>query len=180
MNAFGHSIRPLLEASQIRERIAELGQTITRDYADKELVLVSVLKGSFVFAADLIREIALPLRLEFFGVRSYGDLTSSSGVVQITLDLAHPIADKHVLIVEDIIDTGLTLSYLSEQLRARNPASLKVSALLHKPARMQRPATIDYLGFTIEDVFVVGYGLDHAERYRNLPYIGVVEGSPSK
>lgn len=171
---FASDIGTLYSASEIRERVEELGRAITADYAGKELVLVSVLKGSCVFAADLIRSIDLPLRLEFFGVRSYGDLTSSSGVVQITLDLAHPIAGADVLIVEDIVDTGLTLSYLVEQLRARGPKSLKVCALLHKPARMQRPAAIDYLGFTIDDVFVVGYGLDHAELYRNLPYIGVV------
>lgn len=174
MDDFASGITTLITPADLRARVVELGRAITLDYADKELVLVCVLKGSFVFAADLMRAIELPLRIEFFGVRSYGDLTTSSGVVQITLDLMHPIADKHVLIVEDIIDTGLTLSYLSEQLRARNPASLKVAALLHKPARMQKPAEIDYLGFTIEDVFVVGYGLDHAERYRNLPYIGLV------
>lgn len=175
---FASDIGSLYSATELRERVSELGREITRDYTGKQLVLVSVLKGSCVFAADLMRAIDLPLRLEFFGVRSYGDLTSSSGVVQITLDLAHPIAGMDVLIVEDIVDTGLTLSYLVEQLRARNPKTLKVCALLHKPARMKRPAEIDYLGFTIEDVFVVGYGLDHAERYRNLPYIGVVPTRP--
>lgn len=175
MTDFAADVTPLIPAARIQERVAELGQAIARDYAGKDLVLISVLKGSFIFTSDLIRAIELPLRLEFFGVRSYGDLTSSSGVVQITLDLAHPIADKDVLIVEDIVDTGLTLSYLSEQLRARNPRSLKVAALLHKPARMRREVQVDYLGFTIEDVFVVGYGLDYAERYRNLPYIGVLK-----
>lgn len=178
MAGFASGIAPLLTSEQIRERIGELGRSITRDYAGKELVLVCVLKGSVIFAADLIRAIDLPLRLEFFGVRSYGDQTVSSGVVQITLDLMHPVADKHILVVEDIVDTGLTLAYLSEQLRARGPASLRVAALLHKPARMQRPAQIDYLGFTIEDVFVVGYGLDYAERYRNLPYVGVIQPDP--
>ncbi|MGC4090634.1 MAG: hypoxanthine phosphoribosyltransferase [Polyangiaceae bacterium] len=168
------AITTLITESQIAERVAELGRAISAEYADKELVLVCVLKGSFVFAADLVRRIESPLRIEFFGVKSYGAQTSSSGVVQITLDLAHPIEGKHVLIVEDIVDTGLTLSYLSEQLRARGPASVKVCALLHKPARMKREVSIDYLGFTIDDVFVVGYGLDYAERHRNLPYIGVV------
>ncbi|MFZ5895812.1 MAG: hypoxanthine phosphoribosyltransferase [Myxococcota bacterium] len=168
-------IRPLITAEQIAERVAALGRAISADYANEELVLVCVLKGSFVFAADLARHIESPLRVEFFGVKSYGAETTSSGVVQITLDLAHPIEGRHVLIVEDIVDTGLTLSYMSEQLRARGPASIKVCALLHKPARMRRSVDIDYLGFTIEDVFVIGYGLDHAERYRNLPYIGVVE-----
>jgi hypoxanthine phosphoribosyltransferase len=172
--SFAHGIDSLISAEQIRERVTALGREITRDYAGKELVLICVLKGSIVFAADLVREIDLPVRLEFFGVRSYGNLTTSSGVVQITLDLSHPIADKDVLIIEDIVDTGLTLSYLSEQLRARNPKSLKIAALLHKPARMKRKVEVNYLGFTIEDVFVVGYGLDFAERYRNLPFIGVI------
>lgn len=164
----------LISASQIAERVKALGQQIAADYAGKSLVLLCVLKGSFVFAADLARAIDLPLRVEFLGVRSYGDDTRSSGVVQITLDLQRPIAGDHVLLVEDIVDTGLTLSYLREQLLARSPASVKVCALLHKPSRSVKPATIDYLGFTVEDVFVVGYGLDHAERHRNLPYVGVV------
>jgi len=177
MSALDAGVTPLFTAARLAERIAELGQAITRDYANQsdELVIVCVLKGSFVFAADLARAIDLPVRVEFFGVQSYGAQTTSSGVVKITLDLAHPIEGRHVLIVEDIIDTGLTLSYLGEQLKARGPASLRVCALLHKPSRMQRPVDIDYLGFTIDDVFVVGYGLDHAERYRNLPYIGVIE-----
>lgn len=168
-------IVPLITQAQIAARVAELGRAISADYGNEEVVLVCVLKGSFVFAADLARHIDCPLRIEFFGVKSYGAETSSSGVVQITLDLAHPIEGRHVLVVEDIIDTGLTLSYLTEQLRARGPASLKLCALLHKPARMRRAVQIDYLGFTIDDVFVIGYGLDHAERHRNLPYIGVVE-----
>jgi len=164
----------LLSSEAIQSRVTELGAQIARDYAGKSLVLLSVLKGSFVFTADLSRAIDLPLRVEFLGVRSYGDDTRSSGVVQITLDLTRPIAGEHVVIVEDIVDTGLTLSYLREQLLARAPASVKVCALLHKPARSVSPAHIDYLGFTVEDVFVVGYGLDHAERYRNLPYVGVL------
>ena len=166
----------LFAKEQIERRVRELGAAITRDYAGSEPVLVCVLKGSIVFAADLMRAIDLPLRVEFFGVKSYGAETTSSGVVQITLDLAHPIEGRHVLIVEDIVDTGLTLTYLKEQLKARGAESLRVCSLLNKPARMQRPVTIDYLGFTIEDVFVVGYGLDHAERFRNLPYIGVLDG----
>jgi hypoxanthine phosphoribosyltransferase len=165
----------LFSAQQIAERVKELGRTIARDYAGTEIVLVCVLKGSFVFTADLVRAIDAPVRIEFFGVKSYGLETTSSGVVQITLDLAHPIDGRHVLVVEDIVDTGLTLSYLTEQLRARGPASLKICSLLHKPARKLREVKIDYLGFTIDDVFVVGYGLDHAERLRNLPYIGVLE-----
>lgn len=165
----------LLSAEQIRERVRALGAEIAREYAGKSLVLLCVLKGSFVFAADLARAIDLPLRIEFLGVRSYGDDTRSSGVVQITQDLTRPIAGDHVLLVEDIVDTGLTLSYLREQLLARMPASVKLCALLHKPSRTVKPVDIDYLGFTVDDVFVVGYGLDHAERYRNLPYVGVLK-----
>ena len=148
---------------------------ITRDYVDKSLVLVCVLKGSFVFAADLARSIDLPLRVDFLGVRSYGEGTESSGVVQITQDLSRPIEHDDVLLVEDIVDTGLTIAHLMDLLRTRAPASVKVCSLLHKPARAKVVVNIDYLGFTIEDRFVVGYGLDFAERHRNLPYIGVVE-----
>jgi hypoxanthine phosphoribosyltransferase len=166
----------LLSESAIAERVKALGAQITADYAGKSLVLLCVLKGSFMFAADLARAIQLPLRIEFLGVRSYGDDTKSSGVVQITLDLTRPIAGDHVLLVEDIVDTGLTLTYLREQLMARAPASTKICALLHKPSRSVKPVEIDYLGFTVEDVFVVGYGLDYAERYRNLPYVGVLNG----
>ena len=165
----------LLSSDAIQSRVKDLGSQIARDYAGKSLVLLCVLKGSFVFAADLSRAIEIPLRVEFLGVRSYGDDTRSSGVVQITQDLTRPIAGEHVVLVEDIVDTGLTLSYLREQLLARGPASVKVCALLHKPTRSVNPVYIDYLGFTIQDVFVVGYGLDHAERYRNLPYVGVLE-----
>ncbi len=164
----------LLSEVAIAARVKALGAQITADYAGKSLVLLCVLKGSFVFAADLARAIDLPLRVEFLGVRSYGDDTRSSGVVQITQDLTRPIAGDHVLIVEDIVDTGLTLSYLREQLLARTPVSVKVCALLHKPSRTVTPVEIEYLGFTVADVFVVGYGLDHAEQHRNLPYVGVL------
>ena len=136
-----------------------------------------MLKGSFVFAADLARAIDLPLRIDFLGVRSYGDGTETSGVVQITQDLSRPIEREDVLFVEDIVDTGLTIAHLIDLLRTRGPASVHVCSLLHKPARARTKVGIDYLGFTIEDRFVVGYGLDFAERYRNLPYIGVVERS---
>ena len=170
-------VTSLIGAHELCARVEELAAEITRDYAGRSLVLLCVLKGSFVFAADLARSIALPVRCEFLGVRSYGDDTKSSGVVQITQDLTRPVEGDDILIVEDIVDTGLTLSYLREQLRSRNPASIKVAALLHKPARMQRHVEIDYLGFTIEDVFVVGYGLDYAERYRNLPFLGVLDPS---
>ena len=169
-------VRPteLLSADVIQARVKVLGAQIAAEYAGKSLVLLCVLKGSFMFAADLARAIDLPLRVEFLGVRSYGDDTRSSGVVQITQDLTRPIVGDHLFIVEDIVDTGLTLSYLREQLLARMPASVKVCALLHKPSRSVRPVEIDYLGFTVADVFVVGYGLDHAEQHRNLPYVGVI------
>lgn len=172
-------VNPLISAERIAARVNELATQITRDYSGRSLVLLSVLKGSFVFAADLARAIDLPIRMEFLGVRSYGDDTKSSGVVQITQDLTRPVTGADLLIVEDIIDTGLTISYLREQLKGRNPASVKVASLLHKPARVQREVEIDYLGFTIDDVFVVGYGLDYAERYRNLPYLGVLDPSYS-
>jgi hypoxanthine phosphoribosyltransferase len=165
----------LFSADQIAEKVRELGARISVDYAGKSLVLLSVLKGSFVFAADLARAIDLPLRVEFLGVQSYGDSTESSGVVRITLDLARPIAGDDVLIVEDIVDTGLTSHYLLDQISSRNPRSVKLCSLLHKPARTVRQVGIDYLGFTIPDVFVVGYGLDAAQRYRNLPDLRILQ-----
>src|SRR3954471_18832131 len=168
-------VSTMYSAEEIAARVAELGAQISKDYVDRRLVLVSVLKGSFVFTADLARAIDGQLRVEFLGVRSYGEGTSSSGVVQITQDLSRPIEGEDVLIVEDIVDTGLTIAHLLELLRTRHPASVKVCALLHKPARTKVEVPIHYLGFTIEDRFVVGYGLDWAERYRNLPFIGVVE-----
>jgi hypoxanthine phosphoribosyltransferase len=165
----------LLSAETIAARVRELGQHITRDYADvDELAVVSVLTGSFVFAADLVRAIDLPLSIDFLGVRSYGDATTTSGVVRLSHDLTRPIADKHVLLVEDIVDTGLTVRFLMDTFKTRAPRSLKLAALLHKPARSRVEVPIDYLGFTIEDVFVVGYGLDAEQRYRNLPYLGFV------
>ena len=165
----------MLSAEQIAARVRELGAQITKDYAERPLVLVCVLKGSVVFASDLMRAIDLPLRVDFLGVRSYGEGTESSGVVQITQDLSRPIEHEDVLIVEDIVDTGLTIAHLMDLLRTRQPHSVKVCSLLHKPARARVAVKVDYLGFTIEDKFVVGYGLDFAEKYRNLPYIGVVE-----
>ncbi|MBK9029823.1 MAG: hypoxanthine phosphoribosyltransferase [Myxococcales bacterium] len=171
----------LISADAIAARVAELGRTITADYVDAgatdDVVVLGVLKGSVLFMADLIRHLALPLTVEFIGVASYGDATASSGVVQITQDLTKPIAGKHVLVVEDIVDTGHTLSYLLSNLATRGPASLKLCSLLHKPDRSERPVTIDYLGFTIPNKFVVGYGLDVAQRYRNLPFIGYVAGT---
>ncbi|ACY15937.1 hypoxanthine phosphoribosyltransferase [Haliangium ochraceum] len=167
-------IEQLLSAEQIAARVAELGRQITEDYREhaEDLMLLSVLKGSILFVADLCRAISLPLTMEFIGIASYGDETRSSGVVQITADLTRPIEGKHVLIVEDIIDTGLTAHYLRNNLRTRNPASVKLCSLLHKPERAEREVEIDYLGFTVPDKFVLGYGLDVAQQFRNLPYIG--------
>jgi hypoxanthine phosphoribosyltransferase len=167
----------LYSKDAIAKRVAELGAQIATDYAERSLVLVCVLKGSFVFAADLARHINLPLRVDFLGTRSYGEGTESSGVVQITQDLSRPIEHEDVLLVEDIVDTGLTIAHLVDLLRVRGPRSVKVCSLLHKPARARIEVKIDYLGFTIEDRFVVGYGLDFAEKYRNLPYIGVIEAT---
>jgi hypoxanthine phosphoribosyltransferase len=166
----------MISSEEIAARVKELGAQITKDYKDRRLVLVGVLKGSFVFLSDLARAIDIDTaRIEFLGVRSYGEGTSSSGVVQITQDLAKPIEGEDILLVEDIVDTGLTIAHLLDLFRTRHPASVKVCSLLHKPARTKIEVPIDYLGFTIEDRFVVGYGLDWAERYRNLPFIGVVE-----
>ncbi len=166
----------MLSTSDIAARVKELGAQITKDYNGQNLVLVVVLKGSFVFAADLARAIDMHnVRIDFLGVRSYGEGTETSGVVQITQDLSKPIANEDVIIVEDIVDTGLTIAHLMDLFRTRQPRSVRVCALLHKPARARVEVKIDYLGFTIEDKFVVGYGLDFAEHYRNLPYIGVVE-----
>jgi hypoxanthine phosphoribosyltransferase len=175
----GRPLRQLITAEQIAVRVAELGDTITRDYQDagKELVLICVLKGSVIFLADLSRNIALPLSMDFIGIASYGDETRSSGVVQITSDLSKPIEGKHVVVVEDIIDTGLTATYLLDNLATRHPASVKLCSLLHKPDRAEREVKIDYLGFTIPNEFVIGYGLDYAQQYRNLPFIGVLEGA---
>ena len=167
-------IDTLIDRDRIAARVRELGARITADYAGKELVLVPVLNGSYVFAADLAREIDLPLSIDFFGCRSY-EGTKSTGIVQITLDLTNPIEGKHVIVVEDIVDTGLTMQYMLENMETRRPASLKVASLLHKPARTKVDVEIDYLGFTIDDVFVIGYGLDYDDLYRNLPYLGVLK-----
>ena len=161
--------KPYIDRHRLAARVAELAQEIERDHPDGELVLLGVLKGSFVFLADLCREFNRQVRVEFLGVRSYGDGTKSSGAVQITQDLTRPVQGAHVVIVEDIVDTGLTAHYLVDQLHSRGPASVRLCSLLHKPARTIREVPIDYLGFTIEDYFVVGYGLDWSQRFRNLP-----------
>jgi len=169
----------LIGTEALQTRIAELGAEIARDYAEygDELILLGVLKGSVIFLADLARYIPLPLSLDFIGIASYGDETQSTGVVKITQDLTRPIEHKHVIVVEDIVDTGLTVHYLMNNLATRHPASLKLCSLLHKPSRTLRDeVTIDYLGFTVPNKFVVGFGLDVAQKYRNLPYIGYVPG----
>ena len=168
----------LISAEAIAARVAELGAQITADYRplidQADVVVIGVLKGSVIFLADLVRHVALPVVVDFIGISSYGDATVSSGVVQITQDLSRPIEGKHVIVVEDIVATGHTVHYLLENLATRRPASIKLASLLHKPERQEREVTIDYLGFTIPNKFVVGYGLDVSQRYRNLPYIGFV------
>lgn len=166
----------LYSAEQIQARIAELGDELTRDYAGKELVLVGVLKGSCVFLADLMRAIDLPLTIDFMAVSSYKDGTTSTGDVEILKDLSNPIREKHVVVVEDIVDTGLTLSRLLEILGSRGAASIKLASFLDKPEpRIKTELKIDYTGFVVPNKFVVGYGLDAAGRYRNLPFIAVVK-----
>jgi hypoxanthine phosphoribosyltransferase len=165
----------LLSEDQIRAKVAELGQRITADYAGSEVTLVSVLKGSLPFMADLMRQIDLPLRIDLMEVSSYGGTAiESSGLVRILKDLSAPIDGRHVLLVEDIIDTGLTLNYLLRYLRGKNPRSIKVCSLLDKPARRLVEIPLDYVGFEIPDAFVVGYGLDYGEVYRNLRFVGVL------
>lgn len=166
----------LISAEAIATRTAELGAQLTADYAGKDgVVVIGVLKGSILFMADLVRHFAAPIVLDFIGISSYGDATVSSGVVQITQDLSRPIENKHVIVVEDIVDTGHTVAYLMENLATRKPASIKLCSLLHKPERSERDVKIDYLGFTIPNKFVVGYGLDISQQYRNLPFIGYVQ-----
>ena len=165
----------LLTKEQLEQRIKELGAEITRDYQGKELVLAAVLRGSYVFMADLTRAIDLPLTVDFMAVSSYGAGTVSSGQVEIKKDLSDPIEGKNLLIIEDILDSGNTLYYLMDVLSARHPASIRICTLLDKPERRVKPIKADYAGFVIPDAFVVGYGLDYAEKYRNLPYIGVLK-----
>lgn len=166
----------LLEADRIQERIGALAGEIEREYpADEEIHLVGVLKGGFVFMADLIRAMSSRVTLDFIAVSSYQQGTRSTGEVRLLKDVDARLEGRHVIIVEDIVDTGLTLHYLQEILRARNPKSLKTACLLSKPSRRKIDVRVDYIGFTIEDRFVVGYGLDYAEQYRNLPYIGVLQ-----
>jgi hypoxanthine phosphoribosyltransferase len=164
----------LIEEDALRERVAELGAEISADYAGRDLLLVGVLKGAVFFMADLMRSIDVHCEVDFMAISSYGASTDSSGVVRILKDLDTAIEGRHVLVVEDIIDSGLTLSYLMRNLRARNPATLEVCALLTKPDRREIDVPVHYIGFEIPNRFVVGYGLDFAERYRNLRYVGVL------
>ena len=165
----------LVDEATIAAKVRELGGQIASDYRGKDLVLVSILKGALPFLADLMRRIPLPLALDFMEVSSYGRETESSGVVRILKDLANPIGGRHVLVVEDVLDTGQTLAFVLEHLHAQQPASVRICTLLDKPARRLVPISVDYRGFEIPDKFVVGYGLDYAERYRNLPFIGVLK-----
>jgi hypoxanthine phosphoribosyltransferase len=164
----------LFTADQIRDRVAELGRAISRDYEGKCLHLVCVLRGATLFLSDLIRNLDVPASVDFMAISSYGSDTRSTGVVRILKDLDDSIESEYVLVIEDIVDSGLTLNYLLENLRNRNAASVRVCALLDKPARRALPVTLDYVGFTVPDVFVVGYGLDYAQKYRGLPFIGVL------
>lgn len=173
--AFFDELKVLFTTEQVQARVAALGAQITRDYAGKEVVVLCVLKGSFVFASDLVRAVDLPVAIDFLGLSSYGARTESSGVVRITSDLSRPVEGKHLLVVEDIVDTGLTMEFLLENLATRKPASVKVCTLLEKPSRAIKKIDIAYRGFVIPDAFVVGYGLDFDERYRNVPFIGVLQ-----
>jgi hypoxanthine phosphoribosyltransferase len=164
----------LVDQDTLAERIAELGEEISEDYDGRDLLLVGVLKGAVFFMADLMRHVRVPCEVDFMAISSYGAATDSSGVVRILKDLDINIRDRHVLVVEDIIDSGLTLSYLVRNLSAREPASLEICALLTKPSRREIEVPVRYVGFEIPNRFVIGYGLDFAERYRNLPYVGVL------
>jgi hypoxanthine phosphoribosyltransferase len=165
----------LVQRDELEHRVRELAEEISRDYADRDLLLVGVLKGAVFFLSDLMRHLDVDCEVDFMAVSSYGSSTDSSGVVRILKDLDISIEGRHVLIVEDIVDSGLTLSYLLRTLRARNPASLEVCALLTKPERRKVELPIRYVGFEIPNRFAIGYGLDHAERFRNLPFVAVLE-----
>jgi hypoxanthine phosphoribosyltransferase len=166
--------RILLTEEEVRVKVKELGRRISSDYAGKELLLIGILKGAMIFLADLVREITVPTQFDFMAVSSYGTSSKSSGEVRILKDLEYGVEGRNIIIVEDIVDTGLTLNYLAENLMSRDPASVKICTLLDKPSRRVEPVEIDYNGFIIRDEFVVGYGLDYSDRYRNFPYIMVL------
>lgn len=166
----------LITEAEINYKVKELGEAISRDYANEDLIVISVLKGGFIFVADLVRTMSIPVTIDFMAISSYGPATETSGVVRVIKDLDLNIVGKHVLIVEDIIDTGLTLAYLVKSLRTREPASLNICVLLDKSVRrIVENLPIKYKGFDVPDLFVVGYGLDYRQRYRNLPYIGILQ-----
>ena len=162
---------------EIAETVRKIGQQISQDYADCDLMLVSILKGSVVFMTDLMRALDIPCNIDFMAVSSYGSGTKTSGVVQILKDLGQPIAGKDIIIVEDILDSGMTLDYVTTMLQARNPRSIRICTLFDKPSRRKVNIKADYVGFEVPDEFIVGYGLDYDEKYRNLPYIGVLKPS---
>ena len=168
-------LRVLLSEDEIREKVRELGGKIKADYKNSNLMLVTVLKGAVVFLADLMRQIDVPAEIDFMVVSSYGSGVKSSGVVKIVKDLDVPLAGKDILIVEDILDSGLTLSYIKELLESRGPRSIRIATLLDKPSRRKVDLQADYIGFSVPDEFVIGYGLDYDEKYRNLPYIGILK-----
>lgn len=165
----------LYTEEEIRLKIKEIGKLISKDYNGKDLMLIGVLKGSVVFMADLLKEITIPCTMDFMAVSSYGNSTTTTGIVRILKDLDFEIEGKHVLIVEDIIDSGVTLRYLVDYLKGRKPASLEIACLLNKPERRKVELNAKYMGFNVPDYFLVGYGLDYAEKYRNLPYIGILK-----
>ncbi|MBQ4381734.1 MAG: hypoxanthine phosphoribosyltransferase [Oscillospiraceae bacterium] len=167
--------RVFFSEEELQKRICQLGEQITADYEDKNPLIVGVLKGSFVFMADLTRRINTYCEVDFMAVSSYGNGTSTTGAVSIRKDLSYDVEGRHVIIIEDILDSGVTLSYLKSYIENRRPASIKICTLLDKPARRRANITPDYVGFICPDAFIVGYGLDYAERYRNLPYIGVLK-----
>lgn len=170
------NIRALITAEQLHKRVVDLGKEIDAAYAGKEITMICVLKGSFMFFSDLVRQIKSPIKCEFISCSSYGNAKSSSGEVKMALDLNAPVDGKHIVIVEDIVDTGLTLKYIRDLFAVRNPASIACCALLQKPEALKVDVKVEYTGFKIGNEFVVGYGLDYAQNYRELPYIGVLDG----
>lgn len=181
MNNINKDIKQILLTEEVlRDKIKEIGAKISKDYEGRELILLGILKGSVMFMADLMKEISIPCKMDFMAVSSYGDSTQSSGIVKIIKDLDFEIKGKDILIVEDIIDSGVTLKYLMKYLGARNPRSLEIACLLNKPERRKEELEVKYLGFDVPDYFLVGYGLDYAEIYRNIPYIGILDESVYK
>lgn len=165
----------LFDEEQLSKKVRELGEQISKDYKGKDLLVVGVLKGSVVFAADLIKSIDIPCEIDFMAVSSYGNSTESSGVVRILKDLDHSIEGKHVLLVEDIVDSGITLTYLLKYLKARKAESIEIVSLLNKPERRTADLEVKYIGFEVPNEFIVGYGIDYAEKYRNLPFVGILD-----